>query len=208
MAQQLRALGIFSENLSSIPSTHMAAHNCLTPIPRDLAPHTGMHAGKTSMHMKFKKKLNSLKNILPLSSDWFIYILCTLVFYLHVYLDEVRSPGTGVSNSCELPCGCWELNPDTLEEPPVLLTAEPSLQPQSQVFLNFVRYQSIGQLSRFGKLGWTLKMKPWTWILAGWLQEIWNKESCRDLIYTTKDRWLFREPSTLFIAHKTFRKCL
>jgi hypothetical protein len=62
MAQQLRALGIFSENLSSIPSTHMAAHNCLTPIPRDLAPHTGMHAGKTSMHMKFKKKLNSLRD--------------------------------------------------------------------------------------------------------------------------------------------------
>ncbi|KAM7331959.1 hypothetical protein ACRRTK_008667 [Alexandromys fortis] len=29
----------------------------------------------------------------------------------------------------EPPCGCWELNSGPLEEQPVLLTAEPSLQP-------------------------------------------------------------------------------
>jgi hypothetical protein len=28
-----------------------------------------------------------------------------------------------------MPCGCWELNPGPLEEQPVLLSAEPSLQP-------------------------------------------------------------------------------
>lgn len=28
---------------------------------------------------------------------------------------------------CELPCGCWELNPGTLEGQPVLVTAEPSV---------------------------------------------------------------------------------
>ena len=27
---------------------------------------------------------------------------------------------------CELPCGCWELNPGPLEEEPVLLIPEPS----------------------------------------------------------------------------------
>jgi hypothetical protein len=34
-----------------------------------------------------------------------------------------------VTDSCELPCGCWELNPDPLEEQPVFLSTEPSLQP-------------------------------------------------------------------------------
>ncbi|KAL6040407.1 hypothetical protein STEG23_015188 [Scotinomys teguina] len=41
----------------------------------------------------------------------------------------VESPGTGVIDSCELPCGCWELNPGCLKEQPVLLAIEPSLQP-------------------------------------------------------------------------------
>ena len=34
---------------------------------------------------------------------------------------------TGVSDSCEPPCGCWELHMGPLEEQPVLLSAEPSL---------------------------------------------------------------------------------
>ena len=33
------------------------------------------------------------------------------------------------TDGCEPPCGCWELNSGPLEEQPVLLTAEPSLQP-------------------------------------------------------------------------------
>ena len=41
----------------------------------------------------------------------------------------VRSSGTEVKDACELPCRCWELNPGPLEEQPVLLTAELSLQP-------------------------------------------------------------------------------
>ena len=51
------------------------------------------------------------------------------MFCLHVCLcEDVRYPGTGVTDSCELPCGCWELNPGALEEQAVLLTTEPSLQ--------------------------------------------------------------------------------
>ena len=48
-----------------------------------------------------------------------------------VYMCEregVRSPGTGVIDSCDLLCGCWELNSGPLEELPMLLTTEPSLQ--------------------------------------------------------------------------------
>jgi hypothetical protein len=52
------------------------------------------------------------------------------MFCLHVYLCEgVRSPVTGVTDSCELPCGCWELSLGPLEDQPVPLTTEPSLQP-------------------------------------------------------------------------------
>jgi hypothetical protein len=32
-------------------------------------------------------------------------------------------------DNCMLPCGCWELNPSPLEEQPVLISTEPSLQP-------------------------------------------------------------------------------
>jgi hypothetical protein len=38
-------------------------------------------------------------------------------------------PETGVADCCELPCGCWDLNPGLLGEQPVLVTTEPSLQP-------------------------------------------------------------------------------
>ncbi|KAL6083004.1 hypothetical protein STEG23_028004, partial [Scotinomys teguina] len=35
-----------------------------------------------------------------------------------------------ITDGCELPCESWDLNPGPLEEQSVLLTAEPSLQPQ------------------------------------------------------------------------------
>ena len=34
-----------------------------------------------------------------------------------------------LTESCELSCGCWELNPGPLEGQPVLFTAEPFPQP-------------------------------------------------------------------------------
>jgi hypothetical protein len=36
-----------------------------------------------------------------------------------------------ITDGCEPPCGCWDLNSGPLEEQWVLLTAEPSLQPSS-----------------------------------------------------------------------------
>ena len=41
-----------------------------------------------------------------------------------------------IIDGCEPSCGCWELNSGPLEEQPVLLTAEPSLSPQPEGFLN------------------------------------------------------------------------
>ena len=36
-----------------------------------------------------------------------------------------------ITDDCEPPCGCWELNSEFLEEQPVLLTSEPSRQPHN-----------------------------------------------------------------------------
>lgn len=49
--------------------------------------------------------------------------------------DSVRSPGTRVTNGCEMPCRCWEPNPGSLQDQQVLLNSEPSLQPQFHVSL-------------------------------------------------------------------------
>lgn len=55
---------------------------------------------------------------------------------MHACLCEgVGSPETVNTDSCELPCGCWELNPGPLEEQPGLLRAEPSLQPPPKILL-------------------------------------------------------------------------
>lgn len=42
--------------------------------------------------------------------------------------EGIRHPGTGVTELRELLCGCWESNPDPLEEHRVLIATEPSLQ--------------------------------------------------------------------------------
>jgi hypothetical protein len=48
------------------------------------------------------------------------------------------SPGTGATDSHELPCGLWEPKPDPPEEQLVLPTAEPSLSPALLSFLDVV----------------------------------------------------------------------
>ncbi|XP_036049836.1 E3 ubiquitin-protein ligase NEDD4 isoform X5 [Onychomys torridus] len=42
--------------------------------------------------------------------------------------DGVGSPGSEVTDDCDAPCGCWEFNPDSLDEDHLLLTTELSLQ--------------------------------------------------------------------------------
>jgi hypothetical protein len=51
------------------------------------------------------------------------------LFYVHWYFVRVSDLLEGVIDSFELPSGCWELNPDPLEEPLLLLTTQPSFQP-------------------------------------------------------------------------------
>jgi hypothetical protein len=39
----------------------------------------------------------------------------------------IKSSKTGVTDSCELPCECWKINPGTLKEQPMLIADESSL---------------------------------------------------------------------------------
>ena len=56
----------------------------------------------------------------------YIWLYCSC---LQTHQKRASDPTTG---GCEPPCGCWELNSGPLEEQSVLLTTEPSLQPQSK----------------------------------------------------------------------------
>ena len=72
---------------------------------------------------------------MTLSSFFFLKIY---LFYVYEYTVAVfrhqKRASDPITDGCELPCGCWELNSGSLEEQSVLLTAEPSLQPNIEFF--------------------------------------------------------------------------
>ena len=78
-----------------------------------------------------------------------------------MHLWRCRPPE--VIDGCELPCGCWELNPDPPEEQQVLLTTEPSLQRQ---LLTFLIYRDMLHL-----------YCPYVDHLPLWLLSTWNVAS-------------------------------
>jgi hypothetical protein len=76
-------------------------------------------------------------------------------FCLHVYLcEDVRSPETGVTGICKLPCRCWELNPGPLESQSVLLTTETSVSAINEVILLSVYCCCLFVLEVWVGLGW------------------------------------------------------
>jgi len=64
--------------------------------------------------------------------DLFIYYIGVHCICFQTHQTRASDP---ITDGCEPPCGCWELNSGPLEEQSVLLTAEPSLQPTYSVFL-------------------------------------------------------------------------
>ena len=66
-------------------------------------------------------------------------LLFKKIFIYYVYNipeGQKRAPDL-ITDGCEPPCGCWELNSGPLEEQAMLLTAEPSLQPSDLLRLKF-----------------------------------------------------------------------
>jgi hypothetical protein len=58
----------------------------------------------------------------------FIYFFILWKYTVTVFRHQKRASDS-ITDGCEAPCGCWELNSEPLEEQTVLLTAEPSFQP-------------------------------------------------------------------------------
>ena len=48
--------------------------------------------------------------------------------------DTQKRASDPITDGCEPPCGCWELNSGPLEEQSVLLPTEPRLQSQNNGF--------------------------------------------------------------------------
>ena len=61
------------------------------------------------------------------------FIICK---YTVVVFRHMKKASDLLMDGCESPCGCWDLNSRPLEEQSLLLTAEPSHQPQLKSFLN------------------------------------------------------------------------
>jgi len=69
--------------------------------------------------------------------------LVKFLFFLKNYLSlltcmpagQKRAPDL-ITDGCEPPRGCWDLNSGPLEEQSMLLTSEPSLQPHKVSFMN------------------------------------------------------------------------
>ena len=90
------------------------------------------------LEVPFQGILNCGK-LAKLFLGFFFFNVC--MFHLHVYVraphplvpeepeEGIGSPGTGVTDGCEPPCGCWEQSSCPLEEQQMVLIAEPSLQP-------------------------------------------------------------------------------
>lgn len=80
---------------------------------------------------------------------------------MHVYLPtEVREGFRSFGNEVTDSRGCWEQNPDPLQEQPMLLTPELSLQPTGNEFLKILNSQAktkfgshLFHLDRAGETG-------------------------------------------------------
>ena len=76
---------------------------------------------------------------------------CMYVHRMHAWClwkkeEAIKATRTGDTDGCEPPCGCWEMNLGPLQEPQVLLTAEPFLQPLIWGFLKILQSASWPQM--------------------------------------------------------------
>ena len=85
-------------------------------------------------HLSSPESVFSKYNSFLLFLDLFVLFLWVHCSCLHTHQKRTSDP---ITDGCEPPCGCWELNSGPLEEQSVLLTAEPSLLPLPPCFLIF-----------------------------------------------------------------------
>jgi len=97
-----------------------------------------------ALKIQFRTAMGALRGFGLVASylvglDFFFFFL-RFNYYVYSILPaytpagQKRAPDL-ITDGCEPPCGCWELNSGPLEEQTVLLTAEPPLQPCDLLFL-------------------------------------------------------------------------
>ena len=52
-----------------------------------------------------------------------------------LWLTHQKRASDPITDGCEPPCGCWEMNSGLLEEQSVLLNSEPPLQPLDSIII-------------------------------------------------------------------------
>jgi hypothetical protein len=57
----------------------------------------------------------------------FIYLFIINKYIVAVFRHTKKMASNLITDGCEPPCGCWDLNSGPLEEQSMLLTAEPFL---------------------------------------------------------------------------------
>jgi len=83
-----------------------------------------------------------------------VTVLCLYYMYVNTLSLSSDTPEEGsdpITDGCEPPYGCWELNSGPLEGQSVLLTAEPSLQPSVSFYIcvSVCLYVSVSLLCVF-----------------------------------------------------------
>jgi hypothetical protein len=119
--------------LSSVLSASTQIHYKLQ-TPHHSAPGSS-HVGATPVLLRpvwweLGDPLHCAVSASPLLSILFFFLKIYL-FYVHCRCLQThqKMASDPITEGCEPPCGCWELNSGPLEEQLALLTVEPSLQP-------------------------------------------------------------------------------
>jgi hypothetical protein len=127
--QELKHTGTWRQELMQLVSS-----DCFLIEPRTTSPGVSPSIMAQALpHELFNKKMSYR---LPCPNP---FLKKYYLFYVYEYQKRAPDP---ITDGCEPPCGCWELNPEPSEEKSVLLTSEPSLQP--------VLAQSQNEFSQLG----------------------------------------------------------
>ena len=98
------------------------------PLQWDTGINSSLRAPKTFTHWSKHLALRFFQfssSLIPLKKILFIFMsMSTLSARTPACQKRVSDP---ITDGCEPPCNCWELNSGPLEEQVVLLTTEPSL---------------------------------------------------------------------------------
>jgi hypothetical protein len=77
--------------------------------------------------------LTTEPSLQPLSLHFYFFFKDLFIYYIQVHCSCLQTlqkrASDFVTDGCEPPCGCWDLNLGPSEEQSALLTTEPSRQP-------------------------------------------------------------------------------